>query len=160
MSRGSLVSDSKTSIFCFTPSSNNWKASTGRSGAGRLLSSRTLTSTFTRLTLTRMRPCCGGSSVVLLSRLSLLTGSGGLVFSGVEVVELVELVVLGVGLDLGLRAQGGRSELSCEAAPADRNSAAAATIASCFTLKGRVHILALRCRFPCGCRRRDGRQFS
>src|ERR1700675_3618593 len=145
MSRGSLVSDSKTSIFCCTPSSNIWKASTGRSGAGRLLSSRTLTSTLTRFTLTRMRPCGGGSSLELLSRLSLLTGSGGLVFSGVEGVEPVELGV--VVLDLGFRAQGGRSELSWEAAPAARNSAAAARTASCFTLRRQVHILELRCRF-------------
>src|ERR1700736_1142770 len=32
MSSGCLVSDSNTSIFCCTPSSNTWKASTGRAG--------------------------------------------------------------------------------------------------------------------------------
>src|SRR6266446_6328474 len=47
---------SNLSIFCSTPSSNNWKASLGRSGAGLFLSSRTLTRTLTRLTLTRIRP--------------------------------------------------------------------------------------------------------
>jgi len=85
----------------------------------------------------------------LLSRLSLLTGSGGLVFSGVEVVELGVVV-----LDLGFRAQGGRSELSCEAALAVITNAAAVRTASCFTLKRRVRILGLRCRFHRGCRRR------
>ena len=85
----------------------------------------------------------------LLSRLSLLTGSGGLVFSGVEVVELGVVV-----LDLGFRAQGGRSELSWEATPAAKNSAAADRTASCFMLRRRAHILGLRCRFHGGCRRR------
>src|SRR5258708_36463749 len=55
-SRGCEVSASNLSIFCSTPSSNNWKASLARSGAGRFLSSRTLTRTFTRLTLTLIRP--------------------------------------------------------------------------------------------------------
>src|SRR6202051_2687401 len=155
MSSGCLVSDSKTSIFCCTPSSKIWKASTGRSGAGRLFSSRTLTSTLTRLTLTRMRPCCAGSSLELLSRLSLLTGSGGLVFSGVEVVVLVA-----GGLDLGFRAQGGRSELSCDEAVTAMNNVAAARQANCRARKLRVHIRGLRCRFHRGCRRRHGRQFS
>jgi thiazole synthase ThiGH ThiG subunit len=74
----------------------------------------------------------------LLSRLSLLTGSGGLVLSGVELGELVVPVVVDLGL--GFRAQGGRSELSCDAALAATNKAAAVRIASCFALKRRVHI--------------------
>src|SRR6202035_5860965 len=102
-----------------------------------------------------MRPCWVGSSLELLSRLSLLTGSGGLVFSGVEVVVLVA-----GGLDLGFRAHGGRSELSCGAALAAIKNAAAVRIASCFPLSRRVHIRGLRCRFHRGCRRRYGRQFS
>jgi hypothetical protein len=83
------------------------------------------------------------------------------VFSGVELVEPVGLVVLGVVvLDLGLRAQGGRSEPSWEAALAATSNAATVRIASCFTLTREVHIRELRCRFHRGCRRRHGRQFS
>ena len=74
-------------------------------------------------------------------------------------VELV-FVLVGALFALGFRAQGGRSELSCEAAPAAENIAAAVRIASCFILNRRGRIRELRCRFHRGCRRRRGRQFS
>jgi len=78
------------------------------------------------------------------------------VFSGVVLV----LVLAGALFDLVFRAQGGRSELSCDAALAATNNAAAVRIASCFMLNRRGRIRWLRCRFRRGCRRRHGRQFS
>src|SRR5258708_38245852 len=118
-SRGWDVSGSNLSIFCSTPSSNSWKASLGRSGAGRFLSSSTLTRTFTRLTLTRIRPrwaagSCGSSVGA--------GGVGGTIFpgspSGDEAGDPVDVeVVLGLevelAVDFGFRAHGGRSVLSC-----------------------------------------------
>ena len=57
-------------------------------------------------------------------------------FSGVELV----LGLVGALFALGFRAQGGRSELSCEAAVTAINSAAAARATNCRVRKSRVHI--------------------
>src|SRR6266851_1685616 len=117
-SSGCEVSGSNLSIFCSTPSSNNWKASLGRSGAGRFLSSRTLTRTLTRLTLTRMRQRWDAASCEPPAGVG---GVGWTIFpgspSGADVGETVEAALedvpeLGVELavagDFGFCAQGGR----------------------------------------------------
>src|SRR6266446_931289 len=105
-SSGCEVSDSNLSIFCPTPSSNRWKASLGRSGAGRFFSSRTLTRTLTRLTLTRMRPrweegSCESFDVAGGVGWTILPGSP----SGAEAVAVVEVEV-----ELGLAECDGGEE--------------------------------------------------
>src|SRR5580704_14162680 len=112
-SRCCWVSDSKTASFCSTPSSKIWKASRGRSGAGRLCSSRTLASTLTNWTLTRILPrCCWAGGSEGLS--SGLTGDGGVEEVGDEagagVVVVLDALELALELALDLRAQGGRSD--------------------------------------------------
>src|SRR5271157_349803 len=133
-SRGCLVSDSKMSIFCCTPSSKTWNASTGRSGAGRLCSSRTLTSTFTRLTFTLIVPRGDAGSWLF----SLTCASLGFPCS------------LLVGC-----AHGGRSGFSCAASPhAETSSSNPATDAWRRLLAWKV-IYLLGCRFCLWCRRGD-----
>src|SRR5260370_37011799 len=116
-SSGCEVCEANLSIFCSTPSSNSWKASLGRAGAGRFFSSRTLTRTLTRLTLTRIRPRWPAASC------ESFVGDGNVgwtIFpgppSGDELEELapdVELEVeLALALDFGFCAQGGRSDWS------------------------------------------------
>src|SRR5882724_3058479 len=119
-SSGCEVSGSNLSIFCSTPSSNNWKASLGRSGAGLFLSSRTLTRTLTRLTLTRIRPrwaegSCDSSGEIGGVGRTIFPGSpsgaeaGGAVEAEVGLALEVELAL---AVDFGFRAQGGRSDWS------------------------------------------------
>src|SRR5271157_1124807 len=133
-SRGCLVSDSKMSIFCCTPSSKTWNASTGRSGAGRLCSSRTLTSTFTRLTCT-----------LIVAR-----GDAG---SG-----LFSLACASLGFPCPLLlgcAHGGRSGFSCAASPyVEMSRTIPATSAWSQLLAWKI-ICLLGCRFCLWCRRGD-----
>src|SRR4029077_1764017 len=114
-SKGCEVSGSNLSIFCSTPSSNSWKASLGRSGAGRFFSSRTLTSTLTRFTLTRIRPRWPAASWELSVG---VVGVGWTIFPGspsgaevggaVGVEEVLGLEdVLEVAVELRFCAQGG-----------------------------------------------------
>src|SRR2546423_3263725 len=130
-SSGCEVSGSNLSIFCSTPSSKSWKASLGKSGAGRFFSSSTLTSTLTRFTLTRMRPRWAAASCDSSFEAA---GVGWTVFpgspSGAEVGDAVDVDVL-PGLEVGLPlavdldfcAHGGRSGLSwLNATPADRGT--------------------------------------
>src|SRR5882762_6869300 len=130
-SSGCEVWDSNLSIFCSTPSSNSWKASLGRSGAGRFFSSRMLTRTLTRLTSIRMRPRWAAGSC------GSFVGAGGVgwtIFPGSPTGDEVgepepdgELEVeLALALDFGFCAQGGRSGLSwVNAIPAKRTARAA-----------------------------------
>ena len=119
-SSGCEVSDSNLSIFCSTPSSNSWKASLGRSGAGRFFSSRTLTRTLTRLTLTRMRPRWPAASCESFAGAGSVgwtifpgSPSGGDAGDAVEAEAVLDLEVeLAVVADFGFRAQGGRSDWS------------------------------------------------
>src|SRR6267143_4404327 len=117
------VSDSNLSIFCWTPSSKSWKDSRGRSGAGRLCSSRTLTRTLTRLTVTRMRPrWAAGSceSSVDDAGAGADGGVGWMIFPGSPVGDETGL---DLETDLDFCAQGGRFGLSCAAAvPIKRNA--------------------------------------
>src|SRR6266699_3358053 len=103
----------------------------GRSGAGRFLSSRTLTRTLTRFTLTRMRPrcaagSCGSSTGGAGVGWTIFPGSTSRAVDGAAVG--VELVLdlefeLAAEADLGFCAQGGRSDwASLKALPA-KNSA-------------------------------------
>src|SRR6267143_5400419 len=145
-SSGNCVSDSKTSTFCSTPSSKSWKDSRGKSGAGRLCSSSTLTSTLTRLTLTRMRPRCG-----VLSCESSGSAAGGL------------FAVLAL---LGFCAQGGRlGFVSCAklVPPGSKlitGNAAQSSNTSNRAGWGVARIARLRCTFPDLRILRDGRKFA
>src|SRR5260370_25404704 len=130
-SRGCEVSGSNLSIFCSTPSSNNWKASLARSGAGRFLSSRTLTRTLTRLTLTLIRPrwaegSCDSSLRAGAVGWTIFPGSPSGEVAGTTVEPEVVLaleVELAPAVDLGFRAQGGRSDWSWpKAIPATRRT--------------------------------------
>src|SRR6202041_1097136 len=111
----------KKSIFRGTPSSKPSNPSFGRFGAGRLFSSNTLTSTFTKLTLTLIVPfgvcgsrtlsgaCCGAGIIGP----GAVGGCGGLLGGG------------GCGWVLDGCAHGGRSGFSCASArnaPANRAS--------------------------------------
>src|SRR6266478_1058770 len=112
-SSGWRVSDSNLSIFCWTPSSKSWKDSRGRSGAGRLCSSRTLTSTLTRLTVTRMRPRWAGGSCESPADdagAGADAGVGWTIFPGSPVGDEAGL---DFEADFDFCAQGGRSGLSC-----------------------------------------------
>src|SRR5260370_23160641 len=127
-SSGCKVSDSNLSLFCSTPASNSWKASLGRSGAGRFFSSRTVTRTLTRLTLTRMRPRWAAASC------ESFVGDGSVgwtIFPGspsgdeVGAAVAVEVVLdlefeLALAVDFGFRGQGGGGGWAVrEAAPAE-----------------------------------------
>src|ERR1700674_65912 len=130
-SSGCEVSGSNLSIFCSTPSSSSWKASLGRSGAGRFFSSRTLTRTFTRLTLTRIRPRWPAASCESFVG---ARGVGWTIFPGSPSGDEVEAAVgvegvldlefeLALAADFGFRAQGGRSDWSwLNAIPAKSNA--------------------------------------
>jgi len=125
--------DSNLSIFCSTPSSNSWKASLGRSGAGRFFSSRMLTRTLTRLTSIRMRPRWAAGSC------GSFVGAGGVgwtIFPGSPTGDEVGEpdpdgkfeVELALAPDFGFCAQGGRSGLSgVNAIPAKRTARAASS---------------------------------
>src|ERR1700693_4026922 len=144
-SRGNCVSDSKISIFCSTPSSKSWKDSRGKSGAGRLCSSRALTRTLTRLTLTRMRPRCGALSCAS---------------SGAAAGWLPAVLAA-----LDFWAQGGRSGLSCArlVSPGSRlTTSKAAQNRNANKRAGyRVaRIASLRCTFPAVRILRDGRKLA
>src|SRR5258708_7772748 len=132
-SSGCEVSDSNLSIFCPTPSSNSWKASLGRSGAGRFFSSRTLTRTLTRLTLTRMRPRWAAGSCESFTGADAV---GWTIFPGLpcgeEAAAEVEVVLdlefeLAVDADFGFWAQGGRSGWSWPNAIQAKNNPGTAT---------------------------------
>src|SRR5260370_13477776 len=144
-SSGCKVSDSNLSIFCLTPSSNSWKASWGRAGAGGFFSSRTLTRTLTRLTSTRMRPRCAAESC------ESFVGAGDVgwtIFpgspSGDELEELapdVELEVeLALALDFGFCAHGGRSDWSWLNAIPAKSSAGTARSKENARRKGAIDI--------------------
>src|SRR5216683_3861975 len=95
----------------------------GRSGAGRFLSSKTLTRTLTRFTLTRMRPRCAAGSCESVVEAG---GVGWTIFPGSPVGEEAGAVLDVEAEDLGFCAQGGRSGLSCaKAIPAKRSVEAA-----------------------------------
>ena len=114
-SSGSLVSDSNTSIFCRTPSSKTWKASIGKSGAGRLCSSSTLANMLTRSTFTLILPRCASVSSGGLSGCSgvatMLPGGGGAGSDGGVGAEAPPEEELAGSLGFGC-AHGGRSGLS------------------------------------------------
>src|SRR6266851_5095025 len=145
-SSGCSVSFSKTAIVCGLSSSKTWKASTGRSGAGRLCSSSTLTRTLTRFTVTLILPrSCAGSGTSAF---------------GVDVAA--------TSADLFFCAQGGRLGFSCcRAKESARSATATATMTTMPTKcritcrRGRkrsVGIELVGCRFcgwslrSCGCR--------
>src|SRR5579885_1470053 len=94
-----------------------WKASFGRSGAGRFFSSRTLARTVTRLTFRTIFPPCGELSAVAGP-----AGVGCTIFPGSPLEPLDVLaeaepfpVAFEAEAEFALRfcAQGGRSGFSC-----------------------------------------------
>src|SRR6267378_5522946 len=147
-SRGWEVSDSNLSIFCSTPSSKSWKASLGRSGAGRFLSSRTLTRTLTRFTLMRMRPrweagsCespswAGGVGWTIFPGSPSGTAMGA---AGTEEVVLDLGVELAVAVDFGFCAQGGRSDWAWLKAIPEKSSAGTVSSKAGWGRKGVIDI--------------------
>src|SRR5258708_11920050 len=104
------------------------------------LSSRTLTRTFTRLTLTRMRPrwaagSCDSSIAAGGVGWTIFPGSpfGDEVGAAVEVEVVLGLEVeLATAVDFGFRAQGGRSDWSCpKVIPATRRGGTARSRREC-----------------------------
>src|SRR5579862_6389011 len=112
----------------------------GKSGAGRLWSSMTLTSTFTRFTLTRILPRCVAGSCESVELSVFAEGMGSTVFPGSPTgpaltVLLPEFAVVELGsvpplvLDLFFCAQGGRSDCPGVELPRTRKTAVAKRVA-------------------------------